>query len=69
MMRKSFRYIPTEEERRVTRRWTCGVLVLYGTLALAVLGVASLRQQLSGGAGDVASNAITAAAVGGRLSR
>jgi hypothetical protein len=69
MMRKSFRYVPTAEERRVTRRWTCGVLVVYGALALAIFGVAGLRHHLAGGSGDVASTAITAAAAGGRLSR
>jgi len=67
-MRK-FRHIQTAEERRVVRKWTCGVLAFYGAFALVILGVASLRQHSAAGPSDVASSAIAAAAAGGRLSR
>jgi hypothetical protein len=41
-MHKSFRGLLTAEDRRVVRNWTRAVVIVYGALALIVLGLASL---------------------------
>jgi hypothetical protein len=63
MMRKSFRDALAAEDRRVLRNWTWGVLIIYGTFALTVFGLASLSQHLANGSkDDPAATAVTAAA-------
>jgi hypothetical protein len=60
MMHRSFRRSPTAEERRVVRKWTYGVAVVYGACALILFGVASLSQHLAGGSKEPAVTAATA---------
>jgi hypothetical protein len=64
-MRKPFKYTPTADERRTVRNWTCGVLLIYGALALAAYGLAGARQHFAG-AKDPASSTVGAAAVADR---
>jgi hypothetical protein len=62
VMHKSFRGTLTAEDRRVVRNWTRGVLIVYGTFALIVFGLASLSQHLANGSKDPAATAVTSAA-------
>ena len=61
-MHKSFRDLLTAEDRRVVRNWTRGVVIVYGTLALIVLGFASLSHYFANGSKGPAATAITSAA-------
>ena len=38
-MHKPYLYIPTAEERRVVRRWTWRVLIIYGAFVLTAFGL------------------------------
>ena len=42
MKHESFWRTLTAGDRRVVRNWTWGVLIVYGTIALTVFGLASL---------------------------
>lgn len=44
MKHDSFWRSLSTEDRRVARNWTWGVLIVYGAVALAVFGFASLAQ-------------------------
>ena len=48
-MHKLFRDSLTAEDRRVVRNWTRGVVLLYGALALIVLGFAGLSHHFGNG--------------------
>jgi hypothetical protein len=50
------------EDRRMVRNWTWGVLILYGAVALTVVGLASLTQPRSDGSKDPAATEMTAKA-------
>jgi hypothetical protein len=56
-MHKSFRGLLTAEDRRVVRNWTRGVVIVYGTLALA-----SLSHYFANGSKGPAATAVTSAA-------
>ena len=59
MMRNSLPRVLTPEEHRFVKKWTLGVLVLYGVTALAVLGIAGLRQHLGDGLSQSAARAVS----------
>ena len=61
MTHKSFRHATTAEDRRVMRKWTYGVLIVYGASALILLGAASLSQHSADGSKEPAAAAVTAA--------
>jgi hypothetical protein len=61
-MHKSFRGPLTAEDRRVVRNWTRGVVIVYGALALIVLGFASLSRHFVNGSKGPAATAVTSAA-------
>jgi len=46
----------------VVRKWTWGVLILYGVVALTVFGLASLTQNGADGSKDPAATEMTAKA-------
>ena len=48
-MHKPYLYIPTAEERRVVRRWTWRVLIIYGAFVLTAFGLLSLSQHYDQG--------------------
>jgi hypothetical protein len=62
VMHKSFRATLTAEDRRVRRNWTRGVVIVYGVLALIVLGFASLSQHFGNGSKGPTTTAVTSAA-------
>jgi hypothetical protein len=62
VMHKSFRGLLTAEDRRVVRNWTRGVVIVYGALALIVLGLASLSHYFANGSKGPAATAVTSAA-------
>lgn len=59
MMRGPPRRVLTPKEHRLVKNWTLGVLVLYGVIALAVLGSAGLRQHLGDGLSQSAARAVS----------
>jgi hypothetical protein len=61
-MHKAFRRALRTEERRVVRNWTWGVLIVYGTLALAVFGIVGLTHHSDPGSKDRAAAAVAATA-------
>jgi hypothetical protein len=61
MMRSSLRHPSAPEAHRVVRRWTLGVLIVYGVVTLAAFGVEGVRQHLAGGLSKAAAGAVTAA--------
>jgi hypothetical protein len=61
MMRRSLRHPSAPEAHRVVRRWTLGVLIVYGVVALAAFGVEGARQHLAYGPSKAAASALTAA--------
>jgi hypothetical protein len=61
VMHKSFRGALTPQDRRVVRTWTWGVLIVYGALALIVVGLASLSQYFANGLKSPAATAVTTA--------
>jgi hypothetical protein len=61
-MHKSFRGPLTAEDRRVVRNWTRGVVIVYGALALIVLGFASLSHRFANGSKGPAATAVSAVA-------
>ena len=62
MKRESFWHTLTAEDRRVVRNWTLGVLLIYGTVALTVFGLAGLTQHSADGSKGPAATAVTAKA-------
>jgi hypothetical protein len=46
-MRKSGRYMATADDRLVLRKWTCGVMIFYCTLILALVGVSTVLRSPS----------------------
>jgi hypothetical protein len=62
VMHKSFRGLLTAEDRRVVRNWTRGVVIVYGALALIVLGLANLSHYFANGSKGLAATAVTTAA-------
>ena len=52
-MHKPYLYIPTAEERRVVRRWTWRVLIIYGAFVLTAFGVVSLGHHFGQGSKDL----------------
>ena len=50
------------EDRRMVRNWTWRVLILYGAVALAVFGLASLTRHGADGSKDPAATEMTAKA-------
>jgi hypothetical protein len=62
VMHKSFRGLLTAEDRRVVRNWTRGVVIVYGALALIVLGLANLSHYFANGSKGPAATAVTTAA-------
>jgi hypothetical protein len=48
-MHKPYLHIPTAEERRVVRRWTWHVLIIYGAFVLTAFGLLSLSQHYDQG--------------------
>ena len=62
MKHKSFWRTMTPEDRRVVRNWTWGVLIVYGAVALAVFGFASLTQHAADGSKGPAATEMTAKA-------
>jgi hypothetical protein len=57
MARMPSNYIPTEEDRRVIRKWRFGIAIFYGVLVLAVVTMVGARHHLLDGSQDVASTA------------
>jgi hypothetical protein len=62
MMRSSLQRVLTPEEHRLVRNWTLGVLIFYGAIALAALGVVGLHLHLADGSNESAITAVTTAA-------
>ena len=62
MKRESFWRTLKEEDRRVVRNWTWRVLLVYGAVALTVLGLASLTQHVADGSKSPAATEMTAKA-------
>jgi hypothetical protein len=62
VMHKSFRGLLTAEDRRVVRNWTRGVVIVYGALALIVLGLANLSHYFANGSKGPSATAVTTAA-------
>jgi hypothetical protein len=62
MTHDSFRRTLSTEDRRMVRNWTCAVLILYGVVALTVVGFASLTQHGANGSKDPAATEMTAKA-------
>jgi hypothetical protein len=54
--------IPAAEDRRVVRNWARGVAIVYGALALIVLGLASLSHYFANGSKGPAATAVTSVA-------
>ena len=46
-MRKSGRYMATAEDRQILRKWTCGVMIFYCTLIVALIGVSTVLRSPS----------------------
>jgi hypothetical protein len=63
-MHKPYLYIPTAEERRVVRRWTWHVLIIYGAFVLTAFGLLSLSQHYDQGSKDLISADVTAPTTG-----
>jgi hypothetical protein len=61
-MHKLSRGLLTPEDRRVVRNWTRGVVIVYGALALIVLGLASVSHYFANGSKSPAAAAVTTAA-------
>ena len=57
-----FRRTLSTEDRRMVRKWTWGVLIFYGAVALTVFGLASLTQHGADGSKDPAATEMTAKA-------
>jgi hypothetical protein len=62
MTHDSFWRTLSTEDRRMVRNWTWGVLILYGVVALTVVGLASLTQHGADGSKDPAATEMTAKA-------
>jgi len=52
----------TPEEDRLVRRWTLGVLLAYGAIAVGLFGYIGLSHQLGSGPGKSAASFVTTAA-------
>jgi hypothetical protein len=63
-MHKPYRYVPTAEERRVVRKWTWRVLIVYGAVVLAAFGLVSLSQHFGQGPKDQIAADVTAPTAG-----
>jgi hypothetical protein len=59
-MHKPYLYIPTAEDRRVVRRWTWRVLIIYGAFVLTAFGLLSLSQHYDQGSKDLIAADVTA---------
>lgn len=62
MMRRSLRRALTPEEHRYVRKWTVGVLIFYGAIALTALGVMGLHRYITDGSSQSAAAAVTTTA-------
>ena len=69
MKRESFWRTLKEEDRRIVRNWTWRVLLVYGAVALTVLGLASLTQHSADGSKSPAATEMTAKADRGQVRR
>ena len=52
----------TPEEDRLVRRWTLGVLLVYGAIAVGLFGYVGLSQHLASGSDKSAASFVTTAA-------
>jgi hypothetical protein len=52
MARKPFQSDLSREERRLIRKWKCGVLIVYAVLALVLAGFSALKAGV-GATGEV----------------
>jgi hypothetical protein len=59
MMRRSLQRVLTPEEHRLVRIWTLGVLIFYGAIALAALGVVGLHLHFVDGSMTAVTTAAT----------
>ena len=63
-MHKPYLYISTAEDRRVVRRWTWHVLIIYGAFVLTAFGLLSLSQHHDQGSKDLIAADVTAPTTG-----
>ena len=63
-MQKPYLYIPTAEERRIVRRWSWRVLIIYSAIVLTAFGLVSLSQHFGQGSKDLIAAEVTAPTAG-----